>query len=146
MDMIKSIEINKIKGIENIKLELNLIPNKPSIFVAPNGFGKSSITVAFDSITSNKLIITRDDLYNAKEHTDSYIKICDFRDRNDNELIADLSSNSISSKYNVQVINNKVTSEAKMLNINGFNIPKSNLIVNDLYKEYLDICNSYIKY
>lgn len=132
MDMIKSIEINKIKGIENLKLELNLIPNKPSIFVAPNGFGKSSITAAFDSITSNKLIITRDDLYNAKEHADSYIKICDFIDRNDNELIADLSSNSISSKYNVRVINNKVTSEAKMLNINGFNIPKSNLIVKDI--------------
>ena len=52
MDMIKSIEINKVKGIDNLKLELNLIPNKPSIFVAPNGFGKSSITIAFDSISA----------------------------------------------------------------------------------------------
>ncbi len=132
MDMINSIEINKIKGIDYLKLQLNLIPNKPSIFVAPNGFGKSSITAAFDSISSNKLIITRDNLHNSKENSDSYIKICDVREKNENELIADLKTNSISSKYKVKVINNKVTSDAKMLNINGFNIPKSDLIVKDI--------------
>lgn len=132
MDMIKSIEINKIKGIDYLKLQLNLIPNKPSIFVAPNGFGKSSITAAFDSISSNKLIITRDNLHNSKENSDSYIKICDVREKNENELIADLKTNSISSKYKVKVINNKVTSDAKMLNINGFNIPKSDLVVKDI--------------
>jgi len=132
MDMINSIEINKIKGIDYLKLQLNLISNKPSIFVAPNGFGKSSITAAFDSISSNKLIITRDNLHNSKENSDSYIKICDVREKNENELIADLKTNSISSKYKVKVINNKVTSDAKMLNINGFNIPKSDLIVKDI--------------
>lgn len=132
MDMINSIEINKIKGIDYLKLQLNLIPNKPSIFVAPNGFGKSSITAAFDNISSNKLIITRDNLHNSKENSDSYIKICDVREKNENELIADLKTNSISSKYKVKVINNKVTSDAKMLNINGFNIPKSDLIVKDI--------------
>lgn len=132
MDMINSIEINKIKGIDYLKLQLNLIPNKPSIFVAPNGFGKSSITAAFDSISSNKLIITRDNLHNSKENSDSYIKICDVREKNENELIADLKTNSISSKYKVKVINNKVTSDAKMLNINGFNIHKSDLIVKDI--------------
>lgn len=132
MDMINSIEINKIKGIDYLRLQLNLIPNKPSIFVAPNGFGKSSITAAFDSISSNKLIITRDNLHNSKENSDSYIKICDVREKNENELIADLKTNSISSKYKVKVINNKVTSDAKMLNINGFNIPKSDLIVKDI--------------
>lgn len=132
MDMINSIEINKIKGIDYLKLQLNLIPNKPSIFVAPNGFGKSSITAAFDSISSNKLIITRDNLHNSKENSDSYMKICDVREKNENELIADLKTNSISSKYKVKVINNKVTSDAKMLNINGFNIPKSDLIVKDI--------------
>lgn len=132
MDMINSIEINKIKGIDYLKLQLNLIPNKPSIFVAPNGFGKSSITAAFDSISSDKLIITRDNLHNSKENSDSYIKICDVREKNENELIADLKTNSISSKYKVKVINNKVTSDAKMLNINGFNIPKSDLIVKDI--------------
>ena len=131
-DMINSIEINKIKCIDYLKLQLNLIPNKPSIFVAPNGFGKSSITAAFDSISSNKLIITRDNLHNSKENSDSYIKICDVREKNENELIADLKTNSISSKYKVKVINNKVTSDAKMLNINGFNIPKSDLIVKDI--------------
>lgn len=132
MDMINSIEINKIKGIDYLKLQLNLISNKPSIFVAPNGFGKSSITAAFDSISSNKLIITRDNLHNSKENSDSYIKICDVREKNENELIADLKTNSISSKYKVKVINNKVTLDAKMLNINGFNIPKSDLIVKDI--------------
>ncbi len=132
MDMIKSIEINKVKGINNLKLELNLIPNKPSIFVAPNGFGKSSIAMAFDSLTSNKLNISKENLHNSKEYSDSFIKIIETTDKTENELIANISTNTISNKFDVQVINNKVTTEAKLMNINGFSIAKANMVVKDI--------------
>jgi len=52
---IKSIEITNVKGISNSKFTFDLIPNKPNLLVAPNGFGKSSFSIAFDSLKSNKL-------------------------------------------------------------------------------------------
>jgi len=41
MNKLESIKIENIKGIGNKQFMVNLFPNKPSIFVAPNGFGKS---------------------------------------------------------------------------------------------------------
>ncbi len=52
---IKSIEIKNVKGIGNHTFQLDLIPNKPNILVAPNGFGKSSFGIAFDSLYRNKI-------------------------------------------------------------------------------------------
>jgi len=44
--MLKVIEIENIKGISHKRFQLDILPNKPSLLVAPNGFGKSSIAVA----------------------------------------------------------------------------------------------------
>jgi len=52
---IKEIELTNIKGIQNKLFSLNLIPNKPNIFVAPNGFGKSSIGIGFNSLKPKKI-------------------------------------------------------------------------------------------
>ncbi|MFH0759445.1 MAG: hypothetical protein V2B15_19315 [Bacteroidota bacterium] len=54
---IKSIEVTNVKGISNKLLKLDLEPNKPNILVAPNGFGKSSIGIAFDSLRRGKIEI-----------------------------------------------------------------------------------------
>jgi len=50
-----SIELTNVKGIGNHTFQLDLIPNKPNILVAPNGFGKSSFGIAFDSLRRNKI-------------------------------------------------------------------------------------------
>lgn len=52
---INTIEITNVKGIGNHTFQLDLNPNKPSILVAPNGFGKSSFGIAFDSFRRNKI-------------------------------------------------------------------------------------------
>ena len=52
---ITSIQIKNIKGIENKSFKLDLPPNKPNILVAPNGFGKSSFAIGFDSLKSSKI-------------------------------------------------------------------------------------------
>jgi hypothetical protein len=52
---ISTIEITNIKGISNRLFKLDLIPNRPNILVAPNGFGKSSFAIGFDSLKSNKI-------------------------------------------------------------------------------------------
>lgn len=136
MDLIKSIEINKIKGINNLKLELNMIANKPSIFIAPNGFGKSSITAAFNSITNKKLNVTKENFYNGKNYTDCFIKIIEIKNKKEIEYIVSNNENTFSKFYNVLVINNKVTTKVKILNINGNKFYISEKIIKDiiLYK------------
>lgn len=132
MNMIKSIEINKIKGIDHLKLDLNLIPNKPSLFVAPNGFGKSSITIAFDSIFPAKLSVPKQYWHNSVENKDCFVKITEIRDKNMEELIADCATNSISKKFDIQVINNKVTAQARLFNINGHSVPQPSMVIKDI--------------
>ncbi len=52
---IKTIEITNVKGIGHHVFNLDLSPNKPSILDAPNGFGKSSFSIAFDSLKRDKI-------------------------------------------------------------------------------------------
>ncbi|MCE9540395.1 MAG: hypothetical protein K8R85_14440, partial [Bacteroidetes bacterium] len=52
---IRSIEITNIKGIGNHTFNLDLVPNKPNLLVAPNGFGKSSFSIGFDSLKRTKI-------------------------------------------------------------------------------------------
>ena len=60
---LKVIEIENIKGISQRKFELNIIPNKPSILVAPNGFGKSLFATAFNSMNNSRIKLHDDDLH-----------------------------------------------------------------------------------
>ena len=48
--MLKVIEIENIKGIGHKRFALDIWPNKPSLLVAPNGFGKSSFAVAINEM------------------------------------------------------------------------------------------------
>ena len=52
---ISAIEITNIKGIAHNRFQLDLSPNKPNILVAPNGFGKSSFAIGFNSLKTNKI-------------------------------------------------------------------------------------------
>ena len=52
--VISKIEVNNIKGIENLAINEYIYPNRPNILVAPNGFGKSSLAVAFKTLLENK--------------------------------------------------------------------------------------------
>ena len=61
--MLKVIENENIKGIGQRKFELNIIPNKPSLLVAPNGFGKSSFATAFNSMNNSRIKLHDDDLH-----------------------------------------------------------------------------------
>lgn len=62
---ISNITIKNIKGFndKNGSIDVSIKGNKINILVAPNGFGKSSIALAFSSLTRDRLNITRDNLY-----------------------------------------------------------------------------------
>ena len=60
--MINKIRIENIKGFgtQGKDLNVNLDSNKINLCVAPNGFGKSSLATAFESLKRTRLEITED--------------------------------------------------------------------------------------
>ena len=61
---IRKIKIHNVKGISEYCVDALLLPNRPNILVAPNGFGKSSIATAFASIASGGINLSEDDAHN----------------------------------------------------------------------------------
>lgn len=107
--MLKVIEIENIKGISHKRFVMDILPNKPSLLVAPNGFGKSSIATAFNSMNSNRIILHEDDLYleslaNRPRIFIEYLK----PDLSIVSLEATSNSNTISNEFDYFVINNLI--------------------------------------
>lgn len=105
--MIKIIEIENIKGIAQRTLNLGIFPNKPSLLVAPNGFGKSSLATAFNSMNNNRIVLAEDDLHgeNVANLPRIAIEYIDVNGTTHN-LEATNNSNTISSHFDYFVINN----------------------------------------
>lgn len=123
MNKLESIKIENIKGIGHKKFDVNLFPNKPSIFVAPNGFGKSSIACAFESLKNSKLEL---DEKNYHLNNSSLVpKLTVTIDSN--SFIADNSSNTIKSQFNYFVINSPLMAKATKRRIGGFTTATASL-------------------
>jgi predicted ATP-binding protein involved in virulence len=109
MKRIDSIKIKNIKGIDDKTFDLNIIPDKPSIIVAPNGFGKSSITAAFKSLNSRRIDLGAYDCHMNDETLAPELELdVVFKDNTKTTLKADKNSNSIHSIFDVFVINNQL--------------------------------------
>lgn len=68
--MISNITIKNIKGYDAVgkSMDVALFPNKINLVIAPNGFGKTSLTTAFEALNANCLAVKDEDKYqeNAK--------------------------------------------------------------------------------
>lgn len=124
---IKSIEITNVKGIGNHNFQLDLIPNKPNILVAPNGFGKSSFGVAFDSLRRNKIELDTKNYHNDNDANRPVISMLIDDDLGQRTLIANDTQNTINDEFDVFVINSQLFAKATKLNISGNIIVKSSL-------------------
>lgn len=124
---IKTVEIKNVKGLENSSFDLNLIPNKPNILVAPNGYGKSSFSIAFKSLNSCRLKLDKSDLYNGKEDNLPELKIVVKDGEKERILVADNNRNDISKEFDVFVINCQLNAKATLFNISGQRVAKSTL-------------------
>lgn len=104
-----TIGIENIKGIRSNTFPLDILPNKPSILVAPNGFGKSSIAVAFDSLQRNRINLDDEDYHELNKNNKPRINLQYQReDGSRADLYANESVNTINNEFDWFVINNKV--------------------------------------
>lgn len=134
---IKTIHIKNIKGIQDKEYLFNysthgLHPNKVNVFVAPNGFGKSSFSIAMSYLNKNKLTNFDKSHYyknNESNQPEVYITCNDTVDR---FLTANNTSNNIKDFFKVFVINNQIKSKARTINNGAFPITQSSMSLDDI--------------
>jgi len=124
---IKSIEITNVKGIGNHSFDLDLVPNKPNILVAPNGFGKSSFAIAFESLKRDKIELENNNYHLKKDTNLPIVKMIIEEGGTTSTLLADSSQNTISNQFDIFVINSQVTAKATLLKFGGKSIAKPSL-------------------
>lgn len=117
---LQSIQIVNVKGIQNKTFTLNIIPNKPSLLYAPNGFGKSSFAIAFDSLTGPRLALHKDNNFRGDDTNLPSLEILyEKHDGTVVNLTADNNSNTIKTELDYFVINNKVKAKATPMQFGG---------------------------
>ena len=124
---IKNIEITNVKGIGNNVFNLDLVPNKPIILVAPNGFGKSSFSIAFDSLKKSKIELDQKHYHNDNDTNRPILSLTIEDSSGQRTIVANDTSNSINNDFDVFVINSQLMAKATKLNISGKVIVKSSL-------------------
>ena len=119
--MLRVIEIENIKGIQHKRFELDIQPNKPSILVAPNGFGKSSLATAFNSMNNRRINLSEDDFHAEDETLAPRIYIEYERPDNSSAILeATATTNTISSELDYFVINNQTKPKGNASTFGGF--------------------------
>ncbi len=123
---IRSIKIENIRGIKSKVLSMDLHPNHPAIFVAPNGYGKTSIAVAFKSIKRDRIEVDNDNLHQNDENSAPLVEITD---DSGNVYRANSTSNAISDVFSINVINSQVKPKASARSFRGFSAATPSLAV-----------------
>ena len=124
---IKKVEIANIKGISSHVFDLDVFPNKPIILVAPNGFGKTSFSIAFDSLLDSRIDLNKDHIHRKNQNLVPFLRIEYEENGITASVQADNATNNIGTKFRTFVINNKLTAKAKILNISGTRIPVTSM-------------------
>ena len=97
---ITAIEVTNVKGIGKKSFTVDILPNKPNLLVAPNGFGKSSIATAFSSMNSKRMTLNGKDFYQEDETNAPELAVTISNDH----LVANTAKNEICQTFDVTVI------------------------------------------
>lgn len=118
---ITGINIENIKGIKSHRFNITLLPNKPNILVAPNGFGKSSFAIAFASLHESKIILDEKDCHLGDTSLTPKIEISMSTGKC---LLANNEKNQISKELEIFVINSPLEPKANVRRYMGRTISK----------------------
>lgn len=127
---IKKITIKNVRGLGNHTINLDMIPNKPSILVAPNGSGKSSFAFAFQWLNRLRIKLNEDDAYQNNPHNKPVL-IVETDEPEQNVYTADENKNEISKRFGVFVINSGLRATSPGVR-QGYLMGKSHIVVPDI--------------
>lgn len=128
--MITNIKIENIKGFGTTdnSFDLEIKPQKVNILVAPNGFGKSSITAAFNSLAKGKIKVEETDMH--KKDTTLIPSLSIVLD--DVTLIANPTTNTINKEITCFIINNRLQVQTISKTFGGFSTTKGFLSIDSI--------------
>lgn len=117
--MITKIKMTNIKGFGNAnnEFEVGLSENKINILVAPNGFGKTSLTSAFMCVSSNgrRLQVPTELKYMKNETLTSVFRLTE----DGITYVSNRTQNQIADRFNCQVISSLLMADTKTVRVNN---------------------------
>jgi len=127
--------IANVKGIQNktFIFGAGIPPNKPSLLYAPNGFGKSSLAIAFDSLNNNRLDLHKENCYKNDETLLPLLEIT--YQKSDGTVVnlqADNATNTIKNEFDVFVINNQVRAKTTPMKFLGKTVHSASLHIDSI--------------
>ena len=127
MARITNITLENIKGfgMTHNSFDVEIISNKFNILVAPNGFGKSSITTAFDSLTSRKIELDKQDYHQENESLPISLSI----NEEGKTYTADKNKNEISNNFKVFCVRNRLYAKAVGRNLGNYSTTTGHLAI-----------------
>lgn len=129
MAVITSLKAKHIKGIEEIDILCRLVPNQPNFLVAPNGSGKSSLAVGFESLRRTGLRLTEESLHEGIEWPDSELGLTL---EDGTYLGATSSKNDIAGQFDVAVIRGSLYAKQSVRQFNGRAFGKAQICLPDV--------------
>jgi hypothetical protein len=133
INRIQSIKIQNVKGKDLLELKFNdLYANHPNLFVAPNGFGKSTIAITFEALKSNRIELNKEDLFQGREENLPSLEIEILLDDGERTLVADTTKNEISRLIDTYVINSPVYARGTSRRFGKFTSQSAKLDVENL--------------
>ncbi len=134
MKSIDQIIIEHVKGIEKGTFKFTLNPFMPNFFVAPNGFGKSSLAIAFKSLNRDRLKIDEKHLHHEDSTKESSLEVTITNDDNtQTKLTGNKDKNEISKVFDIEVIRSLLKPEANYRNISGKPITSPTIEIESIY-------------
>lgn len=134
--MITGIHVKNVKGIQDWKFtfckpEMN--PNKVHVLIAPNGFGKSSITRAFECLNQQRIYLKEKDCYQYDEALRAELSLFCKIDGSERTLIANQNINEIGKEFDTWVIRapSKVKASQRPTG-SGFQVPVGEFVIEDI--------------
>lgn len=127
---INSIQIKNVRGIGDKTIQLNMLPNKPSLLIAPNGSGKSSFAFAFQWLNRLRLKLDPDNAFKGDVNNKPEL-IVETDEPENNIYVADESHNDVSKRFGIAVINNGLSATTPHV-YNGIQTDKARISVPDI--------------
>lgn len=125
--MITNITITNVKGFgtDNNTIDVEIKEGKVNLLVAPNGFGKSSISAAFNSLNGNRMVVGKEDMHNGDKNLESSLSII----LDGTKYTADKGKNELDAVIDTFVIRNRLESTATPQNYMGRILPNAKMEV-----------------
>ena len=133
MERITKITICNVKGTAHRSYTFkDLVPNKVNLFVAPNGYGKSTLTAAFKAASHGAMKLQKDEYFKGNSLNNPSLEI-EYSVGNKTEKIrSDSKQGEISRKFVVYCINSPVVAKPTGQNFGKFTTRKAELHIDDL--------------